>query len=171
MRRWVGLATAVGVLALVASALVAALVPRTHERVLPWSDSLPTPVRYVPAAPQSALTCTDSDVRLSAAEPMGVNSAESLYLVEVRSVGARSCFLEGRPRIDVPRRASGAISIADATGVELPLPPRPRGFPCQRRPLWTRPWNSRARRDSGPPHLSKSPRRDEGARAGRSARW
>jgi hypothetical protein len=132
MRRWVGLTTVVGVLALAASALVVALVPRKHERVIPWTDALPTPVRYVPAAPQSARICTDSDVHLSAAEPMGVSSAESLYFVDVRNVSARSCFLEGRPRIDVPRRASGAISIADATGVDLPLPPPvPAGFPTK----------------------------------------
>ena len=130
MRRWVGLAVAVALLALAASALLLVPSPHKHQRVIPWSDAVPTPVRYVPAAPKGAHACGDRDVRLSAPERSGVNSVESMYFLDVRNVSTAPCSLEGRPRIDVPRGAAGEISVADATGVVLPLPPPvPPGFP------------------------------------------
>ncbi len=88
------------------------------------------PVRYVPPTPKRAHRCNDAEVRLSRTEPIGVNSAEGLYGVDVRNVGRMICFLEGRPTIEVPRQASAAISVEDSSTVVIPLPPPiPAGFP------------------------------------------
>jgi hypothetical protein len=128
-------AVAASVVILTIGATVAgALIGRGHnkERIIPLSEGLVRPGRYVPSAPKGTHRCNDSDVRLSSTEAIGVSSVERLYGVDVHNVGRTICVLEGRPTIEVPRHASAAISVEDSSSVAIPLPPHvPAGFPRQ----------------------------------------
>lgn len=133
MRRRFGVAATVLMLTIGAT-VAGVLIGRGHsnERIIPLSEGLVRPGRYVPSAPKGTHRCSDSDVRLSRSEAIGVSSAESLYGVDVHNVGRTICILEGRPTIEVPRHAAAAISVADSSSVVIPLPPPiPADFPRQ----------------------------------------
>src|SRR5438094_80692 len=75
---------------------------------IPWknlpvglANVAPVARAFLPPVPKGAPRC-GRHVRLMAGDAQGVNSIESMYIVELENTARKACFVEGRPFLTIP---------------------------------------------------------------------